>query len=110
MAVLFKGDGCSQDELARRAFKDKATVARALRILEDEGFITRVEAAHNRRMKLVHLTEKARSLAMKTRRVVAEVDAALTQGLNPEQIGLLKGLLAGVEANARRLHQNQERR
>lgn len=107
LAVLLKEDGYSQDELARRVFVDKATVARALRLLETQGFIIRKEAENNRRMKLVHLTDKARSAAVTMQKVVDDVDSALTRGFDQSELELLERLLARIEANARRLHKSR---
>lgn len=50
--------GITQDEIAGQAHIDKGTVARAVKKLEDGGFIARTPDPRNRRRYLLTLTEK----------------------------------------------------
>ena len=55
-------EGITQDDLAVHLHIDKGTVARALKKLEDNGFIYREINPQNRRRYLLFLTEKGRQI------------------------------------------------
>lgn len=59
LGSLFIKDGVSQDELVTEFCVDKAAVARTLTSLETKGLIIRKSSEHDKRSKLVSLTEKA---------------------------------------------------
>lgn len=56
--ALYKGDGCSQDELARRLAADKGLVARTTKTLAAKGFIERVQDDTDRRLRRIYVTPK----------------------------------------------------
>lgn len=70
--LLFIGrcSGCSQDEIARNLCFDKGTTARALKKLENQGFITRNIASSDHRRHEVSLTHKGRQMRLKVRKLL----------------------------------------
>ncbi len=91
----------SQDELTRHATRDKATISRTLRELEDAGFITRDTDPHDNRLKRVRPTDRARSLGPWLRECLAEWSRVLTEGFTDEERETAMLLLGRMEDNAR---------
>ena len=55
-SYVYSHEGCSQDNTAKALRMDKTTAAKALRSLEDKGFVTRSQDAEDHRRKLLKLT------------------------------------------------------
>ncbi|GAB2587723.1 hypothetical protein GCM10027168_20710 [Streptomyces capparidis] len=70
---LLDRDGQTQSELLESVGLDHSTVSKSLRRMQDAGLLVREPAAHDRRVMVVHLTDKGRALR--------EPIAALWQGL-----------------------------
>lgn len=94
MADLLQGDGIRQQDLAISAIKDKATIARSLGVLERKGFVFRKINSHDRRQKLIFLTEKGHRLHQKVMPVLLGRMHEQTQTIEPEDLQVcLKVLL-----------------
>ncbi|MGP3915905.1 MarR family winged helix-turn-helix transcriptional regulator [Nonomuraea sp. 10N515B] len=59
---LFDRDGQTQSELLESVGLDHSTVSKSLRRMQDAGLVVREPAAHDRRVMVVHLTDKGRSM------------------------------------------------
>ena len=59
---LFDRDGQTQSELLDSVGLDHSTVSKALRRMQDAGLVIREPAAHDRRVMVVHLTDKGRAM------------------------------------------------
>lgn len=59
---LLDRDGQSQSELLECVGVDHSTISKALRRMEDAGLVVREPAAHDRRVMVVHLTDKGRAM------------------------------------------------
>ncbi|MBU1003216.1 MAG: MarR family transcriptional regulator [Proteobacteria bacterium] len=99
IAELFDEDELSQDELATRIRVNSSATARALRALEDAGFIQRRENPDNRRQKLVSLTAKAWAMKPEFLDVIARMNLALFAGFRDEERTTMLDLLDRVMAN-----------
>ena len=62
LVALYKNDGYSQEQLSQSLMIDKATTARAIRKLEEAGYVTRQENPADRRAYGVFLTQKAKQI------------------------------------------------
>jgi DNA-binding MarR family transcriptional regulator len=62
LVALYKNDGFSQVQLSQSLMIDKATTARAIRKLEEAGYVTRQENTVDRRAYGVFLTQKAKDI------------------------------------------------
>ena len=60
--ALWRGDGISIQELAKRTLLGKSTLTSMLDRLEKNGYITRLSAGKDRRKVIIKLTEKDRKL------------------------------------------------
>jgi MarR family transcriptional regulator, organic hydroperoxide resistance regulator len=59
---LLDRDGQTQSELLDSVGLDHSTVSKSLRRMQDAGLLVREPAAHDRRVMVVHLTDKGRAL------------------------------------------------
>lgn len=92
--ILYQQDDISQSELGKKALKDKANIARILRILEKEGFIKRKPATQNNRMvKKVYTTKSGRKEIDEIMPLILKTREKLMQGITNEQIENLKTTL-----------------
>lgn len=64
LMILWEKDGQRQQNLANRSGKDKTSVTRLLTSMENKGLVFRKQDENDSRQKLIHLTEKAKSLKM----------------------------------------------
>jgi DNA-binding MarR family transcriptional regulator len=78
---LLDRDGQSQSELLEGVGVDHSTLSKALRRMQDAGLVVREPAAHDRRVMVVHLTDKGRAMR--------EPIAALWQTLEETSAGNL---------------------
>lgn len=99
LVVLWKQDGCSQQHLAEKTYRDKPGITRLIDHLERDGFVVRKHDPHDRRSNLIFLTPKGRSLE---KTVVASVHQTLeraTQNIPEQDLKHLKQTLNAVYKN-----------
>ncbi|MDR6555522.1 MarR family transcriptional regulator [Paenibacillus qinlingensis] len=83
--ALYKEDGLTQEELSDYLKIDKGTTAKALKKLEEQGYITRKVSEKDKRCNEVFLTEKARSIKEDVRKVLTDWRERLTFGMSDEE-------------------------
>ncbi|MDH6221767.1 MarR family winged helix-turn-helix transcriptional regulator [Streptomyces pseudovenezuelae] len=59
---LLDRDGQTQSELLESVGLDHSTVSKSLRRMQDAGLLVREPAAHDRRVMVVHLTDRGRAM------------------------------------------------
>ena len=67
--AIFDNPGISQDDLVNMFGQSKATVAKSLKKLEDDGYIKRDVNPENRRKYMLNTTSKAEELVPKSRKI-----------------------------------------
>ncbi|MFZ5951515.1 MAG: MarR family winged helix-turn-helix transcriptional regulator [Candidatus Rifleibacteriota bacterium] len=77
--------GCSQDEIAKNLCFDKGTTARALKKLEQEGFVRRIVSESDHRRREVFLTEKGKTMRIRLRKMLENWNDKLFEGI-PDEI------------------------
>ena len=82
--VLLHRDGLSQEELACLLKIDKGTTARALKRLEDAGYVTRCLDKHDKRVNRVFVTEKGRAIGPKLAELSRTWTDALARGFHQQ--------------------------
>jgi len=97
---LFQRDGLSQEDLTESLNFDKATTARALRKLEQEGYIIREKNEGDRRSNRVFLTTKARDIEPFIFEVLNNWTEILAAGFTPGEKKQVLGLLERMANNA----------
>ena len=83
---LSEEDGLTQNEIAKRTFKDKTTVARILARLEEHGHIVRRQDPDDRRYHSVYLTDKGKRLNEALVPLTRDVLHHSQKGLDTQQI------------------------
>jgi len=100
LAELFDEDGRSQDDLTRSTFLNKANTARALKKLEELGFIRRVSDGDDRRIKRTYLEPAAREIEEEFWEIVLKWSEILSQDLSRQRQELLLADLEKMADNA----------
>lgn len=94
--------GIVQEDLTNHLCLDRAATARALRSLENNGFVYREEDPQDRRRKNVYPTPKAEGLQGEMVDILKAHNDVLLSGFTGEEQGLLVSLLDRVADNLRR--------
>jgi MarR family transcriptional regulator, organic hydroperoxide resistance regulator len=82
---LFDRDGQSQSELLEGIGVDHSTISKALRRMQDAGLVVREPAAHDRRVMVVHLTEKGRAMREPIAALWQALEETSARTLSPRQ-------------------------
>lgn len=102
LVQLLQQDGVSQETLSLQLGLDKATTARALRRLEQLGYVERKLDRRDRRAYQVHVTRKAKKLRPTLWEVTSAWDALLLGGLGKKKQRRVCELLELLAENAER--------
>jgi len=93
---LYRNSGITQEELTDIVKLDKATTARAIKKLEEEGYVSRVKKENDKRAYRLELTEKAQNIKEEVYSIMDQwenkVRSCLTQEETEELINLLSKL------------------
>ena len=100
LMMLYRKDGVNQETLAERLHLDKATSARAIKKLEEQGFVIRKKDPNDRRNYHIHLTPKAIKLKKNIRKILSNWTDILLKGLSDEEEEQLYILLEKISQNA----------
>ncbi|MEU6389514.1 MarR family transcriptional regulator [Streptomyces sp. NPDC046939] len=82
---LFDRDGQTQSELLDSVGLDHSTVSKSLRRMQEAGLLAREPAAHDRRVMIVHLTEKGRAMREPIAEMWRSLEEISVRDLTPEQ-------------------------
>lgn len=99
MALLWKREGISQNEISTKLNKDKAGVARMISTLEKKGYIRRDICPSDRRSVEVYLTEKGKELGNDVIPINQKIIQLINKGMTNEEITELRRLLKKVREN-----------
>lgn len=108
LVQLFQEDGVTQDQLAQQLHMDKGTTARALRALEDAGFVRRKPDRGNRRCKRVQLTPRAHDCGLRLRNALDGWLGRMTVGFDDDERRAAVSLLHRMAENAAGIEGDQE--
>lgn len=99
LMLLAKEQNIMQEHLVRHYRLDKGTIARAVKKLEDGGFIRRITDPGNRRAVRLFLTEKGEHAIPRLHDINKEWEGHITAGLTDEEIATLHTLMRRVARN-----------
>lgn len=77
-------EGVTQEELTAIVCVDKSATARAVKSLEEKGFLIRVQDRKNRRQNRIFPTEKAKQMGEAVRKELLQFNDLLIQGISPQ--------------------------
>lgn len=86
LIVLYKQDGINQEEISERLNIYKGTTARAIKKLEEAGFVKRCRDEKDKRAYKVYLTDKAKDIEEEFFNILDEWDNELVKGITEEEI------------------------
>jgi MarR family transcriptional regulator, organic hydroperoxide resistance regulator len=82
---LFDRDGQTQSELLESVGLDHSTVSKSLSRMQDAGLLVREPAAHDRRVMVVHLTDKGRAMREPIAALWQTLEETSTRNLSEQQ-------------------------
>jgi DNA-binding MarR family transcriptional regulator len=100
LLVLERNNGISQEELSDHVKIDKATTAKALKKLEEAGFVERVVDKADKRAYQVFLTPKAEGVIPVIKAAVREWETLVTGDLPESETVMAGAILAKMAGNA----------
>ena len=101
LLALCRAPGRSQEELARDIRLNKSSIARALALLEEQGFVERKINARDKRCLLVYPTARATEVLPRVRALAEEWNGILTEDIDPQELMTYYAVLAQMEERAR---------
>lgn len=99
LEILWKKDGCTQQELGQRTFREKAGITRLLDKLEEQNLIVRVPDRIDRRVRFVYLTAKGKSIEEISTAIVKETYEHAIGNIGEEEMAVCKKVLNQVYQN-----------
>ncbi|MWV43875.1 MarR family transcriptional regulator [Paenibacillus sp. HJL G12] len=93
LKLVLRSPGITQDRLTQELKFDKATTARAVKHLEQAGYVERITDPEDRRSLLLYPTEKAKTFRPKLQSILDENNRRLVQHLGPGEEDQLIELL-----------------
>ena len=97
------GGGISQKELAARLDLDASTLVRLIDVLVSKSLVERRADAHDRRSKLLYLTEQGRTALAPLKERLFMAESEMLAGLTDEQITTFSAMLEHIDTNIRAL-------
>lgn len=90
---LYRKDGRSQEELSERLSIDKGTTARAIKKLEEDGFLFRERDENDKRAYKIYLTDKGNNIKQPILDALKSWEDIITTRLSNEERAILDLLL-----------------
>lgn len=106
---LYKKDGITQDELSTYLYIDKSATARAIKSLEEKGYIIRNKDSVDKRCNRVYLSEKAKSYQNEIKSRVFSWSEFLTEDMDEETIDMTFTILEGMVEKVERTKFKKEK-
>ena len=96
---LYRNGPLTATKICRLCGEDKANVSRALKTLEDDGYIAREERPASRSRVRMLLTEEGNRIGALLDERIAEVVAIATEGIDAENIEMMYEVLGKIDEN-----------
>lgn len=97
--ALQRREGVTQEELTAIVCVDKAATARAVKSLEEKGYLIRVQDPKDRRQNRLYPTETAKQMGDAVRDELHRFNALLTQGIDQQSLDVVSAALQKMEEN-----------
>jgi DNA-binding MarR family transcriptional regulator len=99
--TIFENPNISQNEIAEKVFKDKASVARIIELLVQNGFLTRSIHPTNRRMFQLSITDKGNETIEKLSGLVQVFRKNAVLGISPDVLKETQSIMKTIIANCK---------
>jgi DNA-binding MarR family transcriptional regulator len=93
---LQKNNGSSLTQISQGLMLENPTVTGLIDRLEKSGYVKRSDHPNDRRVYLVHLTEKGKKIANKALPIVKRLNEEVKKGYSKEEIEAFKKVLIGA--------------
>ena len=93
LACLWNKDKVTQQTLCSLTAKDKPSMTRLIDKLERSNLVTRVSDHNDRRINLIHLTDKGLSLQKKATDLVQKIVGKALQNITEEELNISRSVL-----------------
>ncbi|MGO3707134.1 MAG: MarR family winged helix-turn-helix transcriptional regulator [Mesonia hippocampi] len=99
LAILREKNGCSQQYLAQKSFRDRPSISRLIDKMEKDGLVERRNDKNDRRLKLIFLTSAGKSLEKKIIPLVHKTIKKALTGIDNENIMIIKETFEKINQN-----------
>jgi len=99
--TIIENPTISQNEIAEKVFKDKASVARIIELLVQNGFLTRSIHPTNRRMFQLSITDKGNETIEKLSGLVQVFRKNAVLGISPDVLKETQSIMKTIIANCK---------
>ena len=106
--ALRHNEGITQDELTAIVCVDKSAATRAIKSLEEKGYIIRVKDEKDKRHNRVYQTEKAKQIGEEVAKELLELNDMITKGINSEEINIIYNALVRMNENSSDILDNKK--
>ena len=106
--LIYQKPGINQLELAKIKSVGKASVTKALTVLENDGFIERTSDKNDKRHMLCTVTKKGKTTAEKLLHISGNIQSALFIDFTEEDLSLFYQYLTRLSRNAHSLSEPEE--
>jgi len=93
---LQKNDGSSLTQISQGLMLENPTVTGLIDRLEKLGYVKRSDHPEDRRVYLVHITEKGKKVATKALPIIKKLNEEIKKGYSKEEIESFKKVLVGI--------------
>lgn len=93
---LQKNDGSSLTQISQGLMLENPTVTGLIDRLEKSGYVKRSDHPDDRRVYLVHITEKGKRVANKALPIIKKVNEEVIKGYSKEEVENFKKVLIGT--------------
>lgn len=106
--ALWQADGLPAHALAKQTGLARNTLTGMLDRMESMGLIARTPDRHDRRVTLIHLTEKSHALRARYEALSMKMNDIYFQGFSDDEITNLEGYLERIIKNLQEAHPNEQ--
>lgn len=96
---LYIKDGKNQEEISDNLKIDKGTTARAIKKLEEQGFVIRIKNENDKRSNKIYLTDKAKDIKENVFDILDDWNQKISMILTKEEEKTMKNILKKVCEN-----------
>lgn len=90
LGVLWQNDGCSQQTLADKTYRDKPGITRLIDNLEKEHLVERRPDAKDRRLNLIFLTSEGKIIEKEVIEIVNQTLTEAVKGIDSKNLKIIK--------------------
>lgn len=107
--AIQKHSGITQEELTSLVGVDKAATARAVKSLEQKGFLTRQQDKKDKRQNRIYPTEKTLELGPEVKKQLLQLNDRITEGIAPQEAEIAFQALIKMEQNFSKIKQTDRK-